>query len=217
MQINGDPVNHVSHTKSLGVLIDENLSWNIHINKLIKKIASNIGAIKRVRPFAPLTTLQYIYNSLVQPHFNYCCVVWDNCNKTYADKLQKLKNRAARVLTSSSCDTAADSLLEKLGWRKLDTQRKFEKAVMVYKSLNGLAPDYLRPMLIDRSSVTNYSLRDTEGKLAVPKAKPRTNYLKNSFSYNGAVLSVFWNSLSTELRKTNNLSEFKSSCSRFFN
>ena len=144
----------------------------------------------------------------MQPHFNYCCVVWDNCNKTYADKLQKLQNRVARVLTSSSYDIAADFLLEKLGWRKLDTQRKLEKAVMVYKSLNGLAPDYLRPMFIDRSSITNYSLRDTEGKLAVPK--PRTNYLKNSFGYSGAVL---WNSLPTELRKTNNL---KSGCSRFF-
>ena len=78
--------------------------------------------------------------------------------------------------------------------RKLDTQRKLEKAVMamVYKSLNGLAPDYLRPMFIDRSSITNYSLRDTEGKLAIPK--PRTNYLKNSFGYSGAVL---WNSLPT--------------------
>ena len=211
LEIDGIPVNQVSLTKSLGVLIDENLSWNMHINKLIKKIASSIGAIKRVRPFVPFTALQYIYNSLVQPHFNYCCVVWDNCNKTYADKLQKLQNRAARVLTSSSYDIAADFLLEKLGWRKLDTQRKLEKAVMVYKSLNGLAPDYLRPMFIDRSSITNYSLRDTEGKLAIPK--PRTNYLKNSFGYSGAVL---WNSLPTELRKTNNLSVFKSGCSRFF-
>ena len=88
LEIDGIPVNQVSLTKSLGVLIDENLSWNMHINKLIKKIASSIGAIKRLRPFVPFTTLQYIYNSLVQPHFNYCCVVWDNCNKTYADKLQ---------------------------------------------------------------------------------------------------------------------------------
>ena len=119
LEIDGIPVNQVSHTKSLGVLIDENLSWNMHINKLIKKIASSFGAIKRVRPFVPFTTLQYIYNSLVQPHFNYCCIVWDNCNKTYADKLQKLQNRAATVLTSSSYDIAAEFLLEKLGWRKL--------------------------------------------------------------------------------------------------
>ena len=46
LEIDGIPVNQVSLTKSLGVLIDENLSWNMHINKLIKKIASSIGAIK---------------------------------------------------------------------------------------------------------------------------------------------------------------------------
>ena len=73
--------------------------------------------------------------------------------------------------------------------KKLETQRKIQKAVMVHKSLYGLAPDYLRSMFVKRSIVTNYSLRDTEDKLAIPK--PRTDYLRNSFSYSGAVL---WNS-----------------------
>jgi hypothetical protein len=162
--------------------------------------------------FVPDTTLQFIFNSLVQPHFDYCCVVWDNCNKTLADKLQKLQNRAARVLTFFSYDTKADYLFEKLGWKKLECQRKFQKAVMVYKSLNDLAPDYLNSMFIDRyrSSVTNYSLRDTESKLAIPK--PRTNYLKNSFSYSGAVL---WNSLPIELRQANTINKFRSGYRRF--
>ena len=88
-------------------------------------------------------------------------------------------NRAVRVLTSSSYDTAADPPLEKLGLKKLDTKLRY--ANMVYKSFNGLAPDYLHPMFTDHSSVTNYSLRDTKGRLTVPK--PQTNYLKNSFSY----------------------------------
>ena len=61
---------------------------------------------------------------------------------------------------------------------------------MVYKSLNGFVPDYLSEMFVDRSSVTNYTLRDTSRKLAL--SQPRTNYLKNSFSYSGSVL---WNSL----------------------
>ena len=61
-----DPVNQVSHTKSLGVLIDENLSWNIPINKLIEKIASSIVAIKRVSTKAfcstydPAVHLQFV-------------------------------------------------------------------------------------------------------------------------------------------------------------
>ena len=44
-------------------------------------------------------TLKTIYYSLVQPYFDYCDVVWGDCSKTCADKLQKLQNRAARIIT----------------------------------------------------------------------------------------------------------------------
>ena len=55
--IGGDIIKQVSSVKSLGVHIDENLSWNIHIEKIAKKIASGIGAIKRCRSFVNRTTL----------------------------------------------------------------------------------------------------------------------------------------------------------------
>jgi len=210
LMINGAPIKQVFNSKSLGVYIDGNLSWTVNIDKSSKKIASSI-ALKRIRSFVPRKTLQFIFNSLIQPHFDYCNVVWGNCNKTLADKLQKLQNRAARILTFSSYDTNADRLFEELGWQKLETQRQVHKAVMVYKSVNGLAPDYLCTKFIDRSSVSNYSLRDTESKLAIPF--PRTNFLKNSFSYSGAVL---WNSLPVELRQARTLSNFRSGCSSFF-
>ena len=63
---------------------------------------------------------------------------------------------------------------------------------MAYKSLNGLTPDYLSSKFVDRSSVFSYSLKDTEGKLAIPQ--PHTNYMKNSFSYAGAVLGIIYQS-----------------------
>lgn len=208
--IDNVPIRQVTHTKSLGIHIDENLAWNVQIAKLSKKVASGIGALKRIKPFVPHSTLKLIYNCLVQPHFDYCSVVWDTCGSSLADKLQKLQNRAARVLTSSNYDTNAEYLFEKLGWKNLAFQRRIAKAIMMYKSLNGLAPDYLSEMFVDRSRVTNYTLRDTSGKLAVPQ--PRTNFLKNSFSYSGAVL---WNSLPNELRQVNTLRKFKSDCSNF--
>ena len=149
--------------------------------------------------------------SLVQPHFDYCDSVWGNCTKALANKLQKLQNRAARILTHSNYDANADFLIQQLGWKKLHSQRSIHMAVMIYKSLNGLAPDYLSAKFLDRSSVCNYSLRDTEGKLAVPM--PHTNYMKNSFSYSGAVL---WNSLPIELRQANSLTAFRAGCERFF-
>ena len=82
----------VSCTKSFGVLIEETLSWNEHIEKSSTKIASGIGALKRIRPFAPPSTLPFIYNSLIQPHFDSdCSVVCGNCGKTLGAKLQNYK------------------------------------------------------------------------------------------------------------------------------
>ena len=108
-----------------------------------------------------------------------------------AGKIQKLQNRAARVLTSASYDTSTDFLLDKLGWKYLKTQRKVAKGTMVYKALNGLAPNYvyLAQMFTERSRITYYTLRDTSDKLALPQ--PRTNYMK----------TARWKSLPIEARR----------------
>ena len=92
--------------KSLEIYIDENLTWYSDIDKLCEKIASAIGAIKRVQPFMPQSTLINIYNSLVQSHFDYHSIV----AKQLSNKLRKLQNRAARVITSSNYDVEVDSL-----------------------------------------------------------------------------------------------------------
>ena len=68
---------------------------------------------------------------------------------------------------------------------------------MVYKSLNGLSPDYLSCKFIPRSDINNsYDMRNSAFKLAAPLT--RTNYYKNSFSYSGTVL---WNSLPSNVRR----------------
>ena len=209
--LNDFPIKQVPNTKSLGVFVDEHLTWNAHIVNISKKIASGIGALKRCRSFIPIKTLRYAFSAIVQPHFDYCDIVWGNCNNTLATKLQKLQNRAARILTFSNYDADAEPLLERLGWKKLADRRKSHMATMVYKSLNDLAPEYLKAKFVNRSCITDYILRDTTNKLAVPK--PRTNYLKKSFQYSGAVL---WNSLPLELRQAKSLSSFKYGCRDFF-
>ena len=96
-------IDKVTSVKSLGVFIDENLRWQTHIDKLSKKIASGITAIKRIRDFVPTPTLHCIYDDLIQSQFDYCNIFWGNCGKTLFDRLQKLQNRAARVLAFSRC------------------------------------------------------------------------------------------------------------------
>ena len=205
LEINGTRLNRVNFTKSLGVLIDENLTWSNHINAITKKISSGIGSIKRISHCVPPATLHTIYHGLVQSHFDYCSVVWGNCAKTLSDKLQRPQNRAVRVLTNTCYDADANQLVKELGWDNLETRRQKLKAEMVYKSLNGLAPNYLSSRFIQRSDlITAYNLRDSDGKLAIPL--PRTNYYKNSFGYSGVAL---WNSLPSAARQATSLTSFR--------
>ena len=65
-----------------------------------------------------------------------------------------------------------------------------------------MTPQYLQEMFTIKEN--DYSLRDSDNKLIVPQ--PRTEYLKRSFSYSGALL---WNSLSGSLRSMSSIPPLK--------
>ena len=193
VQIKGHEIDRVPHTKSLGVYIDQNLSWSKRVNETAKIITSGIGALKRLRPFICEETAILLYRALIEPYFHYCCPVWDGLNNELADKLQKLQNRAIRVITKSDYYSSATALCSKLGWDNLCTRRKKQKLKLMFKTLNEQSPEYLKGLFKPFS--TDYGLRNSDNKLALPK--PRTNFLKRSFCYSGAHL---WNSLPHNVR-----------------
>ena len=75
IEINDCEVEKVDSVKSLGVYIEKHLNWSIHIEKISKKIASAIGALKRIRPYVTTDTAIQVYRALIQPYFDYCCSV----------------------------------------------------------------------------------------------------------------------------------------------
>ena len=76
LTINENAIEQVTSAKSLGVYVDQNINWECHIENISKKIACAIGAIKRIRHLTPFNILIKVYNSLIQPQFDYCNVVW---------------------------------------------------------------------------------------------------------------------------------------------
>ena len=202
IRIDDQIIKRVVHTKSLGLTIDAHLSWGKHVEEICKKVSSAIGALKRVRPFISKETAILIYNTLIMPHFDYCSPVWDCLSGYLSDKLQKLQNRAARVITKSPFDASSNHLLSTLSWERLSLRRKKQKALMMYKTMNDLAPEYLQSLFSQRHSA--YSLRNSEGRLTL--SKPSTNYLKRSFSYSGAML---WNNLPENLKNAASVEHFK--------
>ena len=87
VNVEGVKINQTDHSKALGLNRDENLSWKEHIQATSKKVASSIGALKRVRPFISMHAAIKIYKGLIEPHFDYCSVVWDGLSQQLCEKL----------------------------------------------------------------------------------------------------------------------------------
>ena len=87
------------------MLFSHRLPWlkcivksGIHFSHRPRKISSGIGAIKKAKEFVDRNTLVLIYKALIQPHLDNSCEVWDVIGKRISDRLQKLQNRAARII-----------------------------------------------------------------------------------------------------------------------
>ena len=70
--------------------------------------------------------------------------MWDGLNNELAAKLQKLQNRAIRVITTSDYYSSATVFCGKLGWDNLYIRRKKKKLKLNLKTLNDQSPEYLK-------------------------------------------------------------------------
>ena len=159
--------------------------------------------MKLVRPFVNQETLLLIYNALIQPLFDYCDIVWDSLSVGLATRLQKLQNRAGRIILRANYETRSEEVLKILEWENLSARRMKHKAIAMYKVLNENAPKYLKDDINKVEDSNPYNLRNNT-HLRLPF--PNTEYMNRSFKYSGPKL---WNSLSSELKTTKCLSAFK--------
>ncbi len=69
--------------------------------------------------------------------------MWDVLGETQSKRLQKLQNRAARIIMNMSNDIDYSSALHALSWEPLKLMRKKAKAKLMYKTLNKMGPESL--------------------------------------------------------------------------
>ncbi len=204
IKIGNISIQKVHFAKYLGMLIDENLKWGHHIDNMVKKISCKIGILRKVRKFVPNGTLKLIYNATVQPHFDYCDVVYDSASQTNKDRLQRLQSRAARILTGSAPMTSRNSMFKQLNWLSLQNRRIFNKCVLVFKCLHNLAPRYLIQNYSLNSEMHSYNTRSAK-KLHTDIAS--TQYYANSFLLSS---QRCWNDLPANIRDCDSITGFKS-------
>ena len=141
----------IREMKYLGVYVDQHLSWYVQIANMVKKISKALGMQRYSKQYLPIKSVQTMYKIRT---FDISAQYGGVCGITALDKLQKLQNRAARIVTNSPNNASALPIIRKLGLQTVNDLIVEETLKMVYKCKNDEAPSYLA-CLFDRLSETS--------------------------------------------------------------
>ena len=108
-----------------------------------------------------MEALKTIYRILIESHFRHGSILWGTCGEVLPTKLHKIQDRAARVITKSDYDVEAGPLIDELGWKTVRELILSDTAVMMFKIMNNIAPQYLIGIFQQLRDVHELTLKDT--------------------------------------------------------
>ena len=186
--------------RDLGVLFDQQLKFDRHIQSAINKANKMLGIIKRSFSYLDSDMLIRLYKALVRPHLEYCNVIWSPLLKRQSVSIEKVQRRATKLITNIR-DLNYGQRLAALGLPSLKFRRLRGDLIQCYKIINK----------IDDVDVNNFfhflphSLtRNSANKVFIKYS--RTNIRKNVFSNR---VAPFWNSLPDGVKFTDSINSFK--------
>ena len=153
----------------------------------------------------PTNVQKLFFQSYIMPLIDYGSVIWGSTSTSNLERLLKLQKRAARIILKADFRTPSADMFSELGWPSIESRLMYNKAVLTYKALNDLTPEYVSNMLKPVSQTHGLNLRSSEnGDLYVPLS--RTTLYSGAFSCSAPKL---WNALPQSVKSCDTLNSFK--------
>ena len=124
----------VDHLELLGVTIDNSLNFSKHIGKITKKVGNQLDVLCRLKNALSISSKMCLYNSYVMPYFTYCSAIWNNCNESDKQKLERLNVRALRCVYNKRVPLHGD---DDYGLT-LSNRRLQDITILIFKAVNGM-------------------------------------------------------------------------------
>ena len=203
--LNNSKLKIVTEQKLLGILVTNTLNWNKHVDHVCKKISKGIFALKKLKLYMDFKTRNLFFNAYILPHFDYCNTIWGHSSSEIQTRMLKLQKKSARYILDADYSYPSRGLFKTLKWLPFINRVQFNTAILMYKSVNGQSPMYLKNMFQFCSDQHSHLTRSiTSLNLVPPPIK--IQLFKHSFTYQGIVI---WNSLSLNMKMAPSLSTFK--------
>ena len=204
LSLSNDIIPVSSSARNLGFIFDSDMSFSDQIKSVSKSCHFHIRDIRRIRHLLPLSAATALANSLVSSKLDYCNSLYSGISQVNLNKLQRIQNSLARVITNTSKYQHITPILKKLHWLPVKQRIDYKLCLLTYKTLTNQQPTYLYNSLSFPSH--SVSTRSSDSLvLSIPYV--RSSLGKRAFSVIGPRL---WNSLPPDTRNSSSLPIFRS-------
>lgn len=186
-------IERVDNFKYLGLVMDEKMKWEAHINSIHKKIKFSIRQFYFLKNFCDQKLLRCLYFALVQSKIQYGLTCWGNTFKYLINKIRISQNHIMRIVLQKRKIESSFPLFFQL--KILPVQHLF-----TYKVLRLF---YIRS---GNQGTTNLYYRTrslTNNKFRVPKVNK--SIYRQSFSY---IAPKLFNQIPPKIKEHNNIKKF---------
>ena len=196
-----------SSVKNLGVILDKTLSMQSFVSSTAQSCFFHLYRISTIRKYLTTKATTKLVVCLILSRLDYCNSLLFGLPASTIQPLQRIQNSAARLILKKRKSDHISPLLSSLHWLPVSQRIQFKFLVLIYKSVNNLAPSYLSDLL--NLHIPSRSLRSSSdpSSLTIPRPLRLKTIESRTFSVAGP---SSWNDIPPSIRQAPSLSSFKS-------
>ena len=191
--------------RNLGIVLDPSLKMDLQVASICRTVNFHLRNISRIRKFIDQNTCAHAVRSLVLQRLDYGNSLLGGISQFNVQRLQRLQNRAARLVYCVDRRTSAPPLLRDLHWLPVQERIHFKILLHVYNCVNKVAPSYLQDLLCFYQPGREGLRSSTDStRLFIPLTRRVIG--ESAFSVIGPTL---WNALPSHIRQAPSVKLFK--------
>ena len=197
-------IRFVDSAKNLGIVLDNVLSFDVQVNKIVKSCYLTIKNITLIKNFLSESQMKQLVCARIFSLLDYCNSLYYGINTSLISKLQRVQNNAAKLIYKNRIPRSQmnDKFLN-LHWLKIKYRIIFKILLIVHNCLKQTAPKEIISLL---------ELGDSNRTLHLKQTRTLTKYGDRAFSHMGPKL---WNMLPMKIRAVEDTESFKKNLKSF--
>lgn len=193
--MNNVKIQYASSVRFLGLIIDDKLKFNLHINNIAQKISKNAGVLYKLKQYVPTDTLLCVCRSFVESYLNYCTLNFGNAYQTHIRPLEVAQRKCIRIIANQPYDAHSNPIFSQLKLLKFADIYRYNIGTYMYKNIDKFSANIYQNPYPTRS-----------GSYYVPPTQRLTLTERQSIKFQAP---ANWNTVPENLKNSPSVDSFK--------